>query len=131
MSPGQEATGDNNTDARNILDCRLEERHGATVVHVSGEADLGAHDVLGDALAVAFDLGKPVILHFHDLTYVDSKGISLLLRCQQRAVTASLRLVIANPSRIVRRVLDTLELDEVLPVFSSVEVALQVVDGRR
>jgi anti-anti-sigma factor len=131
LNPGSDAAGhDNQSAPGKPLDCRLEQRHGATIVHVVGEADLIAHAMLSDALTGAFDLRKPVILDLNNLTYLDGHGISLLLRHQQRAAAAALRVVIANPSRIVRRVVDVLELDGVLPVFSSIEGALQAVDGQ-
>lgn len=112
------------------LDCRLEERPGATIVHVRGEADLDSHGILDDALTGAVDLHKPVILELKNLRYIDAYGIVLLLRHQRRASAGALRVIIANPSRIVRRVVDVLELDRVLPVFASIEAALQVVDER-
>lgn len=110
--------------------CRLEGRSRATIVHVSGEADLDTHGILRDVLTGALDLRKPVILELNNLTYIDGRGITLLLHHQHRAAAAALRVVIANPSRIVGRILDLLELDGVLPVFPSIEAALRVVDGR-
>jgi anti-sigma B factor antagonist len=130
LSPGRNARGHDNRGALGTpFACRLEECPRATVVHVAGEADLDAHQTLSAALTEALGLRKPIILDLNHLTYIDAHSIGFLLRHQQRAAAVTLRVVIANPSYIVRRVMDILALDSAIPVYSSIEAALQVVDG--
>jgi len=47
--------------------------------------------------------GRPIILDLNALTYTDSKSINLVLCDQERATKVGLRLIIANPAQILRR----------------------------
>lgn len=88
-----------------------------TVVVVSGEVDLSnAHDVEGQvveaiagAVAVAIDL--------NGVTYLDSRGLQLLLRLVERHLHRSLDLVIvAAPRSIAYELLQVTGIVEAVPV---------------
>ncbi|HLJ59220.1 MAG TPA: STAS domain-containing protein [bacterium] len=114
---------------RKGLECRSEEIRGATTIHVSGELDISARDILGQTLEVALDLGKPICLVLKDVTYIDSGGIGLFFRYLRKASMRGVYLAVANPSHIARLVMEIAALDLHLTVFPDVETFLQRIDG--
>lgn len=91
-----------------------------TVVAVSGEVDLSnAHEVerqvgevIADAAALALDL--------NGITYLDSRGLQLLLRLAERHLGGSLDLVIVAATRsIAYELLQVTGIVEAVPVVSA------------
>lgn len=87
------------------------------VVAVSGEVDLSnAHDV-ERLLAEAMDGAAAVAVDLDGVTYLDSRGLQLLLRLAERHVHHSLDLVIvAGPRSIAYELLQVTGVVEVVPV---------------
>lgn len=93
-----------------------EERGGATVVGVEGEFDLGA---VPDFEAATERLAPDTILviDMRELGYIDSTGISALLRLDARLRDGGGRLeCVVPPGGPVRRVFDLVRLGETLHV---------------
>ncbi len=91
-----------------------------TVVVVSGEVDLSnAHEVeceVSDAIAGA----AAVALDLNDVTYLDSRGLQLLLRLAERHLHGSLDLVIvAAPRSIAFELLQVTGIVEAVPVVAA------------
>jgi anti-anti-sigma factor len=80
--------------------------NGAPVLSVRGELDLASSPALEDQLerAVA-EAPSMVIIDLRELEFMDSTGLSVLIRAHQRAQEAGHRLAIVNGSRQVRRLL--------------------------
>ncbi len=97
------------------------ERGGATVVVVAGELDLATAGGLRTRLATLAQGDPParVVLDLAGLDFVDASGISVLLAAQRALSDRGSALVLRSPSRMVRKVLRLLDLDEVLPVERS------------
>ena len=56
------------------------------ILHVSGELDLATAPLLEDHLESAWAGDAPaVVLDLHELAFIDSTGVRLILRAQQRA----------------------------------------------
>jgi len=66
-----------------------------------------------------------LLLDVHLLTFLDSSGLTFLLRARRRALDAGGDVVLARPSSWVRNVLATLGLDRQLHVVSSVDEAVR------
>ena len=75
---------------------------------VSGELDHhGARDALRELeLAIDAALPKKLVLDFSGVTFMDSSGIALILRAQQRMQLLDGSLLVCNVPSQARRVLD-------------------------
>lgn len=70
---------------------------------LSGELDMATVKQLEETIAEVMRPGRPVVIDMAELTYMDSSGLRLLARTYQQTGE---RVVISNPSRRVRRVLE-------------------------
>jgi len=96
------------------------------IVPMPAEIDLANADRVGEELCAAASPGVTIIVA--DLTatqFCDSAGIRTLLRARDRvaASQAQLRLAVARDGA-VRRALQAIGLQQVLPVYPTVEAAL-------
>ena len=88
-------------------------------VALSGELDLATADTLRSCLAPLVQgpsSPERLVLDLRDLTFLDASGISSLLVVQRALDSQGGRLVLRSPSRLVRRVVKVLDLEQVLPV---------------
>ncbi|MHB8731952.1 MAG: STAS domain-containing protein [bacterium] len=108
----------------NALVCTLREHGGAVCLAVNGELDLASVGSFLSHLKRAGDGGRDVIVDLEKLRYIDSSGINALLRARERYARTRQRIVLAGvPSRI-RRVLDVIAVEQVIPMFPTVDAAL-------
>lgn len=87
-------------DERETVDAR-----GATAFVLRGEID--AHSA--ELLQARFDPlppGGDVELDMHDVAFMDSSGLRVLVDVHRRAEQSGRRLCICNPARAVRRVIE-------------------------
>jgi anti-sigma B factor antagonist len=78
----------------------------ATVISVSGELDLASSPALEEELArVASSDADVVIVDLRGLEFMDSTGLSVLVRAHQRAEENGRRLGLVNGSQQVQRLL--------------------------
>lgn len=59
------------------------------------------------------------------VTFFCSHGLSNLVRCQMEGATKGIAVTVSSDSAMVNRVIRATALDEILPVFPSVEDALR------
>jgi anti-anti-sigma factor len=86
------------------VDVRSE--NGTPLLSVRGELDLASSPVLEQELErVATATPSLVIIDLRELDFMDSTGLSVLIRAHQRAQESGHRLGIVNGSRQVRRLL--------------------------
>jgi anti-anti-sigma factor len=98
---------------------RIEDR---AVVSVRGEVDLETATAMGDhALAALRDVSPHLVLDLTQVTFMDSTGLKVLLSIQRRADLAGGSLVLAGPTRPVRKILALTGLDQTLRVVDSVD----------
>jgi anti-sigma B factor antagonist len=78
----------------------------ATVISVSGELDLASSPVLEEELdRVAQSDAELLIVDLRELEFMDSTGLSVLVRAHQRAEEQGRRLGLVNGSQQVQRLL--------------------------
>jgi len=89
------------------------------VLAVSGELDLAAASSLEEELDRALSSGSQrIVVDLKSLEFIDSTGLSVLVRAHQRAQESGLELGLVNPGAQVERLLsltgltDRLTLDE-------------------
>ena len=83
-------------------------------IRLVGELDMGNARELEEALGSAIELGGPVLVDLSELTFMDSTGISILLRATQ-ALRGRGCLILHGEQDNVRRVLDLVRLDGSVP----------------
>ncbi|PRY37876.1 STAS domain-containing protein [Umezawaea tangerina] len=97
---------------------------GAVVVEAAGDVDMNTAADLEERLATALASDTPVVADLTGVTFLDSSGLSTLVRCHERGLRAggSLRLVVAT--RAVSQPLRLTALDGLLDVYPTLEAAL-------
>ncbi len=95
--------------------CAIEVREGSDgriVARLDGDLDMaGANRVL-EALSEAVERAELVVVDLHDLSFIDSTGISALYWAHRAAEQSGGRLVLNRPSPAVLRVVELLGLTE-------------------
>jgi anti-sigma B factor antagonist len=100
---------------------------GVDVVQPHGSVCFGEHEPLLEALLqLAENAAAPrIIVDLGDVSLCDSTALNVLLQARRRATSHGgwLRLAAAQP--LVRRVLQMTNLSRLLPIYDTVEQALQ------
>jgi anti-anti-sigma factor len=100
------------------------DQQGATVIAISGELDLASSPSLEAELERAFAAGlKLVILDLRRLDFMDSTGLSVLIKAQQSAQQAGSRLCVVKGPPQVQRLLSLTGVEERLTVIEAPEDA--------
>lgn len=99
--------------------------HACTVVRLVGEADVTTA-VLGDTLrAEAANRPSLLVVEMSGLTFMDSSALNTIMRAHQSLGAAGGALALVGPSGTVARVLRLVGADRMIPVYASVEAALE------
>ena len=99
------------------------------VVVVAGDIDLGSAPVVRDRLHGLAATGAGVVVDLAGVTFIDSSGIHALLLSARAIDAAGGTLVVASPSPAVRRLLELVKADEIVPIEDVRDVALARVRG--
>lgn len=98
---------------------------------VRGDFDLVNAPLLDASIRGAFDDGADVIVDVSDATFIDSHVVQVLMRAAREAAASQRGLVLqAGTASIVRRVLDLVRIDEVLPTTDDRRHALRLITQR-
>ena len=98
---------------------------GIHVVSVRGEVDLATGPAFERALAaVPGDGVESVIVDLTDCSFMDSTGLHLLTRAQERFDSAGGRVVVVSENRSVLKLFGITGLDEVFAIYPSRAAAL-------
>jgi anti-sigma B factor antagonist len=110
---------------RLVLEYRLEQ--GTPVVKVGGEVDVSTCGELRSGLlaALSTEASQGLVVNLADVQFIDSTGVGVLVGIWRRIRADDGRLVLAAPSRQVRRTLDTAGLTQVLPCYELESEAVQ------
>lgn len=108
-----------------LLECRREETPDAVILHVRGEIDLLTCPMLFSTLRTSAEGGYDVIVDLSGLTYVDSSGWKTFFDVHRFFVERAQRLALAGPSAIARKIMKILEVHTVIPVFPSLDAAVE------
>jgi anti-anti-sigma factor len=92
----------------------LEERPGSTLVRLWGEIDLDVRRSAGDACQAAADRALPVVVDAEGVTFMDSTGMSILVRMARDAEAGGYPLELHNPPWILRELLSATGVDQLL-----------------
>lgn len=109
-----------------ISDVLFSDRGTALVARVTGEIDLSNADDIGAAIALEMtNRARVLVLDLADVEYLDSAGMRLIFRMQERlrARSQTLRLVIPSASA-VHDALRLAGVSGVVDIFETVDEAL-------
>jgi anti-anti-sigma factor len=105
------------------VDVRSEDS--GTVIAIIGELDLASSPTLEESLGQVFASGAPmVILDLRELEFMDSTGLSVLIRAHQTAVDANRKLCLVKGPPQVQRLLSLTGVGDRLAVVDDPEDAL-------
>jgi anti-sigma B factor antagonist len=101
-------------------------RHGsASVVSVSGELDLSTSAALEEELTLAADSdAEMLVVDLHQLEFMDSTGLSTLVKAQQAVQGEGKRFVLVRGPQQVQRLLTLTGVAERIEVADSLEALL-------
>ena len=97
-----------------------------TAVTLKTKALMGINTV--DECAKEFegvDLSQCVVLNMENVRLVNSRFLSLLIRCAKTAGETGEQFALGNLGREVQKLMDMLHLDQLLEVYGSVDEAVQ------
>jgi anti-sigma B factor antagonist len=98
---------------------------GFVVVHVTGEVEALTAGRLGDAVVESLADGRPVVLDLTDVRFLDSAGLTTLLRVTQESEDRGEPLRIAvDQNRPVVRPIQITGLEHRLALYESVDDAI-------
>jgi anti-sigma B factor antagonist len=111
-------------DSPGTLTCTQQHHDGAVCLSISGELDLASLPLFRARLRSGAEATDNLVLDLRALQSIDSTGIHALLDAYQMFSLSGRRMaLVAVPPR-VQRVLTVFGVDEILPVFSTVDAAL-------
>jgi anti-sigma B factor antagonist len=109
------------------FDVEQRDERGATLLAVSGELDLAASPTLEDRLDQVFGgTVSQLVIDLRQLEFIDSTGLSVLVKAHQRAEDAGCRFGLVNGGSQVRRLLSLTGIAERLTVVDAPE---ELLDG--
>jgi anti-sigma B factor antagonist len=102
----------------------------AAVLSLSGKFLAGSDGpYLRQKVKDLMDAGtKKVVLDFADVPYIDSTGLGFLAGARVTAVNAGARIVLANPNRHVRKILDDVKLTQFFTIAPSEAAAMTLLN---
>jgi anti-anti-sigma factor len=88
-------------------------------LRLSGEIDMASAPALEEALLVALADGRPVTVDMHDVTFIDSSGLKVIVSTAAES-TSREPLTLKDPSPAVRRVLELFGMEQ-LPTIRVID----------
>lgn len=108
-----------------------ENGRGVEVVRFAGELDIATIEELGEALSAAVDSGAPVVVDLSECTFIDSMGISVILRAARtQANGSSGSFALAGVRDQVDRVLKLTGVETELTVYDDATEAVAALGPR-
>jgi len=96
----------------------------AALVAMPDEIDIANIGRLGAELSYACDSGPGIVIaDMTRTTFCDASGVRMLVLAQKRATECGVELRVAVASPRVRRVLVLLGLDEIVPIYPTIDAA--------
>jgi len=99
-------------------------RDRSEVVTLAGELDMAHAPTVSETLDALADTARPVIVDLSELTFIDSSGIHAILRPRPQEGTIAL----VCPPGNIQRVLSVTKIDRVLPVYETLDAALDALE---
>ena len=128
MAPRSEVqTG--GASSRDRLESTFSRLEDTVVVTLSGELDFYTSQHLSHKMDAVRKAGvREIVFDLRDLAYLDSTGISVIVRCYREISAANGRMACTIPkSSFLKKVLDRTKMASLLPFVDTVEAAIAIV----
>ena len=102
----------------------VKENGGYSVVHLTGEVDLNCSPEVRKVILDCLRGDNPLLIDLSAVTYIDSSGIASLVEGYQVSRTLNLDFGLVGVSDRAMSVLRLARLDQVFPIFASIEERL-------
>ena len=109
---------------RALLIVDRQEAQGAILIRPTGEVDLANVPMLWSNLKALLEDGQHIVVDLSAIQYIDSAGLKALRDSGHLFLQRGQRFVLAKPTSVVQRLIDIVRLEKVIPVFASIEAAL-------
>jgi anti-sigma B factor antagonist len=103
---------------------RIEDNAGFAVIHLEGEVDLSRSPAARQAILDCLQARRNVLVDLNAVTYIDSSGVASLVEGFQVSRHLSLDFALVGVSDAALSVLRLARLDQVFPIFTSLESRL-------
>lgn len=117
---------------RDVHRCKLtithEERRGVRIARVAGDLDNDS-DLLTEVGGWLAQGGPPIVIALRDVPYVNSSGLSGLVRLAAQANIMEQKLALADPSAFLSGLLNVTRLDRFFDVYASTDEAVEALAG--
>jgi anti-sigma B factor antagonist len=109
-------------DLKGLAAFRVEHTDDRAVVIAAGEVDLFTAPALREAVLAATQVSDALVIDLTDVRFIDSTGIGVLVGAAGRPRRRQVALV--GPTPMMCKVLQVTGLDQVFPVFATMQEAL-------
>lgn len=105
-----------------VFEARLDSFDGVAVMSVVGEVDVATAPRFAACLDEVPVTAPMLVIDLSEVSLLDSTGLGVLLKCNERTGGGRVRLVAPSPQ--LRKVFAIVALDQVLPIFATLTEAL-------
>lgn len=120
------------TDARSELTVGeiAEGVPGVRVLAVAGELDLATISLLKEVVGAYLTQDSSVVLDLAAMRFCDSTGLGAFVALHRQADAAGGRLALASPNRRIADLFSISGIDQVIPIFATLEAASKADEPR-
>jgi anti-sigma B factor antagonist len=127
-APPPQPAGSGLNNAPALLEVRIQDSDGASIVALAGELDLSTLPRMEVSLWEQLDQRRAVLVDLSDLTFIDSSGIGALIEAFQSTNGRPMGLLI-GPDSQVERVFGIAGIADALPVYTDRGQAMAALNG--
>lgn len=120
----------NTTGGNSRVNITTEEREKIIIVHVAGRLDFGNAKTFQSTMENLFEPAeKAIVVDCSELEYISSAGLRVFLVCARLASKHTIGFTVCSLSPLVKDVFDISGFDNIMPICSDLESALETVEG--
>ena len=113
--------------AKATLSFEVEDRGGIRVIHMTGPLDSATYDQCNDYLEPLIQESRSrIVLNCQNLTYVNSRGVTLLMHCQRTATLGLSFFGVAALRPHTLKSIELLGLGKMLKWYPTLETAMEM-----
>jgi len=120
--------GDEDRMNQKPFDAKEDVVRGAWVITIAGELDIATSPKVREILSeAARDRDRPLIIDLSRCDFVDSTGLATLLHGAKPAQNGESNVAVVSVGGEVRKLLELTAIDKTIPVFESLDSAIEAV----